>query len=296
MVVIGLFVVFSGLAIAAATWTTKQIEDTVERVPDVFPAGDRPASAAAGLTFLVVGRDPISQSDRDSLADSIMLVHISGSRTDAQVLYLPVSAQVQLGGPTLDQVFSDGGPSQLISDVEGFTGVRIDHYAELDFAGFETVTDALGGVEINVPEPYRNDGYNFPAGRQHLDGAAALAYVRDAGPRSEEGAAERHRAMIMALFDQVSEQGLLSDLGRLTGTLDSMASALRVDDTLGDIDFVQLAWSLRGVSEPDFLTAPLDGTTVQDGRVVATFDPVRGELLWGYLRDDVLDEHLDEFR
>jgi LCP family protein required for cell wall assembly len=296
VVVVALFVIFSGLAIAAATWTTKHFEDTVERVPNVFPTGQRPAQAVAGLTILLVGRDPISQSDTDSIADSIMLIHVSGSRTDAQVLYLPVSAQVETGGPTLDQVFSEGGPPQLISDVEGFAGIRVDHYAELDFAGFQTVTDALGGVEIDVPEPYSHDGYDFPTGRQHLDGAAALAYVRDGERESEEGAAERHQAMIAALFERASDQGLLSDVGRLTGTLDSVANALRVDDTLSDVDFVQLVWSLRGVSEPDFLTAPLDGTTVQDGRVVVTFDPVRAPLLWGYVRDDVLDEHLEEFR
>jgi LCP family protein required for cell wall assembly len=296
VVVIGLFAMFSGLAIAAATWTTKHVEDTVERVPHVFPTGDRPAQAVAGLTFLLVGRDPASQSDTDSLADSIMLIHVDGSRKDAQVLYLPVSAQVEPGGPTLDEVFGEGGPAQLIGDVEGFTGIRIDHYAELDFAGFRTVTDAVGGVEIDVPEPYSNDRYDFPTGRQHLDGAAALAYVRDAERASEAGAAERQQAMIAALFERVSDQGLLSDVGRLTGTLDSMADALRVDDTLSDVDFVQLVWSLRGVSEPDFLTAPLDGTTVQNGRAVVTFDPARAPLLWSYVRDDVLDEHLGEFR
>jgi LCP family protein required for cell wall assembly len=294
--VIGLFVLFGGLAIAAATWTTKHLDNAVERVSDVFPGGQRPAPAAAGLTFLLVGRDPISQSDKDSLADSIMLIHVSGSRTDAQVLYLPVSAAVESGGPTLDQAFSQGGPSQLISVVEGFTGIRVDHYAELDFAGFETVTDAVGGVEIDVPEPYRNDGYNFAVGRQHLDGAAALAYVRDAERGSEASSAERHRAMITGLFDRVSQQGLLSDVGRLTGTLEPMADALRVDDSLDDADFVQLVWSLRGVSQPAFLTAPLAGTTVQDGRTVVTFDPTRAPLLWGYVRDDVLDQHLDEFR
>src|SRR4051794_19031498 len=134
VVVIGLFAMFSGLAIAAATWTTKHVEDTVERVPHVFPTGDRPAQAVAGLTFRLVGRARASQSDTASLADSIMLIHVNGSRKDAQVLYLPVSAQLEPGGPTLDEVFGEGGPAQLIGDVEGFTGIRIDHYAELDFA------------------------------------------------------------------------------------------------------------------------------------------------------------------
>src|SRR5215218_1190588 len=138
LVIIGLFLVCSGLAIAAATWTTKHIEGTVERVPDVFPKGDRPVKTAAGLTFLLVGRDPISDTTRDSMADAVMLVHVSGGRNDAQVVYLPVSARVAAAGPTLDAVFSQGGPVELIGQIEELTGVRIDHYAELDFAGFQS--------------------------------------------------------------------------------------------------------------------------------------------------------------
>jgi len=293
-VIIGLFLVCSGLAIAAATWTTKHIEGTVERVPDVFPKGDRPVKTAAGLTFLLVGRDPISDTTRDSMADAVMLVHVSGGRKDAQVVYLPVSARVGAAGPTLDAVFSQGGPVELIGQIEELTGVRIDHYAELDFAGFQSVTDALGGVELDVPVPYSNAGYDFPVGRQHLDGAAALAYVRDAGRQAELGSAVRHQAMVAAMFDRVSEQGLLSDMGRLTGMLDSMASALRVDDTLGEVDFVQLMWSLRGLDQPDFLVAPVEPSSAQDGTM--TFDAARTDPLWGYVREDVLDQHVDEFR
>jgi hypothetical protein len=99
-----------------------------------------------------------------------------------------------------------------------------------------------------------------------------------------------------ALFSRITEDGLLTDLGRITRTLDTLAEAVRVDDTLGDTELVQLGWSLRSVSRLDFVTAPMVGSVVEDGRLVATFDPVRAPALWAYLRDDVLSEHLDEFR
>jgi LCP family protein required for cell wall assembly len=295
LLVIGVLVVFGGVAIAAATWTTKHLDGSVDRIAGVFPSGDRPAPAEAGLTMLLAGRDPIAGTNADGLADSLMLVHVSGGRTTAQVVYLPVHAQPVPGGPTLDQSFSQGGPAQLISAVEGLTGVRVDHYAEVDFSGFQTVTDAVGGVDVDVPAPYRNGAFDYPAGRQHLEGDAALAYVRDGPAQDEEGAVARQQAVISALFDRITEQGLLSDLGRISSTLGSVAEAVRVDDTLGDTELVQLAWSFRGLSHLDFVTAPLAGTTVQDGQPVAAFDPARAPALWGYLRDDVLGAHLAEF-
>jgi LCP family protein required for cell wall assembly len=296
LLVIGTFVVFAGVAIAVATWTTKQLDSSVDRVADVFPVGERPPPAEAGLTMLLVGRDPIPSGAADGLADSIVLVHVTGGRASAQVVYLPVHAQVVPGGPTLDQSFSQDGPTELISDVEALTGVRMDHYAEVDFAGFREVTDAVGGVDVDVPAPYSGDGYDFPAGRQHLDGDEALAYVRHAGRASEASSAERQRAVMNAMFSRITEDGLLTDVGRITSTLNSLAAAVRIDDTLGDTELVQLVWSLRSVARLDFVTAPVADPVVQDGQLVATFDADRAPTLWEYLQDDRLSEHLDEFR
>jgi LCP family protein required for cell wall assembly len=296
VVVVGVLLVFGGVAIAAATWTTKHLDGAVDRIPGVFPSGDRPAPTEAGLTMLLVGRDPVAGTNADGLADSLMLFHVSGGRTTAQVVNLPVYAQAVAGGPTLDQSFSRGGPAQLITAVEGLTGVRVDHYAEVDFTGFQTVTDAVGGVDVDVAAPYRNGGFDYPAGRQHLDGDATLAYVRDGPAGAETGSVERQEAVISALFDRITEEGLLTDLGRITSTLGTVAEAVRVDDTLGDTELVQLAWSFRGLSHLDFVTAPLAGSAEQDGQTVATFDPARAPAMWGYLREDVLGAHLAEFR
>jgi hypothetical protein len=59
---------------------------------------------------------------------------------------------------------------------------------------------------------------------------------------------------------------------------------------------VQLVWTLRGLSPPEFVTAPVSDTAVQGDQLVATFDPVRGKALWGYLRHGTLARHLAEFR
>lgn len=287
-------VVFGGVAIAGATWTAKRLDSSVERVADAFPEGDRPAPSG-GTTFLVVGRDPASQTVRNSVVDSVMLFHVSGSRTEAQTVYLPVHPQLEVGGSSLDQVYGQGGPSSLVGTVEELTGLRVDHYAEVDFQGFATATDALGGVDIDVPEPFSSGGYDFESGRQHLDGAAALAFVRDDGVGGELGSAQRQQTLLTALFERVGQLGVLSDLRRLTATVGTMIRSIRVDDTVTDTQLIQVLWSLRKLDEPAFVTVPLSVPPVEDGGQTATYDPRRAADLWRYLREDSLHKHLEEF-
>jgi anionic cell wall polymer biosynthesis LytR-Cps2A-Psr (LCP) family protein len=165
--------------------------------------------------------------------------------------------------------------------VESSTGIRIDHVGMLDFPAFQSMTDALGGVTVNVPDYYENRGHVFLAGHQRVDGAAALAYVRNQNDRARSGSPLRQQRMMQALFDRISQQGALSDLGRMTRLVDSLTRSLRIDDTLDNPALVSLAWELRGVGHPTFVRVPTDD---------------RADDLWSYLRSDSLAAHLHEFR
>ncbi len=80
---------------------------------------------------------------------------------------------------TLEEAFAAAGPQGAVRAVEGLSGVRVDHYVELDFAGLAAVTDAVGGITVDVPAPYRSRGHDFAPGPQRLDGERTVAYVRD---------------------------------------------------------------------------------------------------------------------
>ena len=98
------------------------------------------------------------------------------------------------------------------------------------------------------------------------------------GPETGQGSTCKR--IIEALFQRVSEQGALTDLGRLNGLVGSLTRSLTVDDTLGTPDLVARAWELREAGSPVLVTAPTDE------RVGA---------LWEYLRTDSLRAHLDAF-
>lgn len=290
--------VIAGIAVGVSAWTASRVSGQVDRVAGVFPEGDRPASSADSVTFLVVGLAPQSSSGSDVGAEMVALAHLTGDRQRVQVVSLPATLRTDAsdpqGGPSLREVHVSGGPPSLVGVVESLTDVRVDHYAELDFAGFVAMTEVLGGVTVDVPDPHRNDGYSFATGPQHLEGDEALAYMRSAGA-GDEGAADRQRAVLRALFDRVSEQGLLANLGRIRGLLGLLTRSLRVDAAVDDAVLTQLAWEIRGVGVLDLVTTPVRRVDTAGGRPVLHMDPDRAGRLWEYLRTDTLAEHVSEF-
>ncbi len=282
LAVSGLLAAVIGVALGAVTWTADDLGREVGRLSGALPSGDRPPAAPAdAMTFLVVGVDTSAAPAQSAVAESVMLVRVPADRADVQVVYLPPGLGGVESHSTVEGLLADGGTQQLVRAVESMAGVRVDHVGLLDFPGFASMTDALGGVTVDVPVPYRNQGHHFPAERQLLDGAAALAYVRSSSAEERASAGARQQLMIEALFEQLSEQGRLSDLGGVAGTVQSLSRSLRVDDTLSSPELVSLVWELRDAGRPEFVTAPTDG---------------RAEALWGYLRADSLRDHLDEFR
>ena len=297
---VGAFVVALGLLIGATTFETKQLDANVSRIDNALPpeTADRPAeSAEESQTFLVAGIEQVPGSDQP-LLDTVLLLHATSDRSQAQVVSVPVDTWVAGAGDggTPADGFRDGGPAGLVTTVEALSDVRVDHYLQLDFEGFQQVIDDLGGVDIDVPQAYRNRGYAFPVGRQHLDGTAALAYIRDFGPPARATTALREQAVITAMFSRAKELGALSDLGTLTGLLGTVTDAVSVDETISDTDLVSLTWGLRGIGQPAFLSLPTSGSGEEAGRSVQYVDDGRASALWGHLKADTLGEHLDDFR
>jgi LCP family protein required for cell wall assembly len=290
--VAALLIAGAGLVVGAITWSVEHFSSHVERVSRVFPDGGRPSGSPESLTFLTVGLEPVAGS---LFPDAIALVHVTGDRSAVQVVFLPVDATLDVprgGAPALRDVFTSGGPSALVQAVEGASGVRIDHYVEMDFTGFRAITDALGGVEADIPAPFSNRGHTLAAGRQHLDGDAALAYLRFSG-RPDAGAPElREQVLVTALFDRLGQM-TSGDIRQLQNFTEALTGAVRVDDTLSDTALVQLAWSLRGVARPKFVTVPVAG---QGGSAVPYLDQTRAAAVWRYLREDSLGDHVTEFR
>lgn len=125
--------------------------------------------------------------DSGARTDTIMLVHIPRSGK-AMLISIPRDLYVPIPGNGSDKInaaFNNGGAS-LVQTIETNTKVHIDHYAEIGFAGFDKLVNAVGGVDMCLTQPIDDPmaGINPPAGCQKLNGKEARSASSAAVTRS----------------------------------------------------------------------------------------------------------------
>jgi LCP family protein required for cell wall assembly len=321
LVTVGVLGLVLAVAVGGGLWfVSNRYGGNIERVGQVFDGLDersRPAAAsatgdagsqAAGdpVTFLLVGSDTRAEVAPgelpDARSDAIMIARFSADRRHAQVVSIPRDSWVDIPGHGKDKInasYALGGPTLLIQTVEQLTGVRIDHYAAIDFAGLIQVTDDLGGVDVVVPETTSNGPYTFTAGPNHLDGDQARWYVgqRHDLPGGDFDRVRRQQNYLRAMFTKLFSQDVFTSPGALDATLLAVTNAVAVDDELGNGQLLSLAYSLRGLTPADvqFFTAPVLGTGTEGAASVVYLDANTGQRMWRYLQTDSLGPNAAEF-
>ncbi len=141
------------------------------------------------VNILVLGSDRREHMAGDKgRSDSIMLLRIDPRAKSISMLSIPRDLRVEIPGWGTDRInaaYSDGGPALSVATFKLLTGLPVNHFLDVNFAGFTDMVDYLGGVYLDVDRQYYNNtavtGYssiNIQAGYQRLDGADALAFVR----------------------------------------------------------------------------------------------------------------------
>ncbi|GAA2424232.1 LCP family protein [Streptomyces coeruleofuscus] len=268
-----------------------------------------------GTNYLVVGsdsREGLSQQDRKELntgstegrrTDSVILLHTGANGTT--MLSLPRDSWVTLppyvdpdtgrsyrAAPNkLNAAFSLGGPDLLVRTVERNTGVHIDHYAEIGFAGFVGVVDAVGGVDLCLDKPVRDEdsGADLPAGCQTLDGAEALAFVRQRKQEAQGdlGRSRNQQKFLAALARKAATPSTLADPSKTFPTLRAGLDTLIVDESTELPDLMSLFEAMRKaasgggrqlnvpVADPDLRTPQGSAVKWDDRRARALFAALR---------------------
>jgi LCP family protein required for cell wall assembly len=169
----------------------------IDRVPDVFAFdAERPEQADRDArNLLLVGSDSRGELDAGEgvqgtgedfvtgqRSDTIILVHLYGDTDAAQLISFPRDSWVTIPAHRsaetgefvdehegkLNSAFQDGGPPLLIQTIEELSKLRIDNYLQIDFDGFQSMVDTLGGVEVCLSKPAQDrfSGIDLPAGRR----------------------------------------------------------------------------------------------------------------------------------
>jgi LCP family protein required for cell wall assembly len=307
--VVLLFVAVGGAVLFQLNQT---VGGNVPRVPGVFgplPATERPADQPT-TTFLIVGTDSRSPEPTTGLdappgvkpgsarSDVIMLASVTADRSSAAVVSIPRDSWVPIPGHGQNKInaaYAFGGPSLLTQTVEHLTAVRVNHFAIVDFAGFEALVDAVGGIDVQVARTTSDHGVTFRQGVNHLDGADALVYVRQRHglPNGDLDRAHREQNALKAWLSKAVSSGALSNPVETYRLLDAMSASVSVDDTLTNNGLASLAVSARGLqaSGITYLNAPVAGTGRQGAEAVVYLDARRSTELWNAIRSNTISEY-----
>lgn len=152
------------------------------------------------------------------------------------------------------------GRQGLIRAIDKLTGVSIDHYAEVGLLGFVLLTDAVGGVEVCLNEPVEDEfsGANFPAGRQTLNGADALSFVRQRHglPRGDLDRIVRQQAYMASLVNKVLAAGTLTNPSKLSDMGAAVERSVVIDEGWDVLSFATQLQNLAG-GNVTFTTIPV---------------------------------------
>jgi LCP family protein required for cell wall assembly len=290
--------------------------------------GDSGQAGAAGdgmeelddvLNVLLVGndsRDGLSEEDLQALGteeadgsrtDSIMLLQLDPRRDQAALLSFPrdllvtrcdgsrgrINAAYGIGEADRD----GGGPACLLETVTDLTDITVDHYVEVNFAGFIDVVDTLGGITIYFEEPLRDRpaGLDVPAGCVDLDGQQALGFVRARQELDNDfGRIARQQRFIREIVQELTSAGTLVNVPRLFSLVDAVGRAVDTDRDLSLGEMRRIAFSLRNASAESLDTRTVPATPRQiNGAAFVVPDDDEAEALFASFREgDAAPEEL----
>jgi LCP family protein required for cell wall assembly len=184
-----------------------------------------------------------------------------------------------LSGAQLEVAANEAGARTTIQTVEKFTGLTINHYAAINLAGFDALSQAVGGVEVCLKAPVhdRYSGADFAAGPQTLSGAQALAFVRQRhGLTSDLDRIARQQAFLSGMAKKVLSAGTFTDPSKLNSLVAAVHGSVVLDK---DWDILSFAQQLRGMTSGAiaFATIPVQSlslATPSDGDAVKV-DPAQ---------------------
>ncbi len=306
----------SGVAWAGVTRYVGQV--THISIPGLAPAED--AGSSAPMTILLVASDSragLTRAEANTLhlgtanygmprTDTMMLVHIGADANAVTVVSLPRDTLATIPAFTDDQgrkhnahqaklnaAYEEGGARAMVATVESMTGVTINHYVEVNFNGFLQMVDAVGGVEVCLVKPLKDQksGLNLPAGRQTISGPQALAYVRAryVDPTADLGRMKRQQKFVASIVKKATSAGTILNPIKLNGFLSAVAGSITTDSGLGRDQILALADRLKGTNPGNvaFTTVPLEAPRRVAGLgSVLVWDPVKSRQLFTAIRND----------
>ncbi len=258
-----------------------------------------------GNSGAFIGDEELSSGSGNS--DVMMIVNLSADRSNVSVVSLPRDLLVPLPScenpetqePSdpmdlgqLNTALGSGGPGCTVAAVNKMTGLTIDHFMMADFNAVKELSEAVGGVEVCVTEPVKDEfsGLSLPAGTSEVKGEQALAFLRTRhafGDGGDEGRIRAQQSFMASLARKIQAEGTLTNLPRLYSIAETLTKNLTVDEGLSQVtEILKLANRVQKVDLADiaFVTVPTVPWELDPNRLVLDAGPA--EALFAALRED----------
>lgn len=237
-------------ALKAASPNTPEVEAAIDAT--------QPVLAGEPVNVLLIGSDSRGGED-GGRSDSLILMRLDADRGFISLLSFPRDLYVSIPGLGLNKInaaFSFGGAAKTTETVRELTGQSINHSINIDFDGFSTLVDEVGGVLIDVDRRYYNDNVgcsnangscydpiNLQSGYQRLDGEQALDYVRYRHNDGDFARIARQQLFLSELKRQTNQFGNLTRLNSFAKIFgDSTQTTIRDVDEL--LSIIQLGLTI----------------------------------------------------
>lgn len=284
---------------------TKSQFDSIKSIGSLCLKGcaGQPGEVGATENFLLVGTDTRSGANSTGAnaglneqgagvgatfgnSDTTLLVHISADTKKVIVIsfprdllvnvptYTPTGGTQVLGGQPekFNYAYAVGGPQLLIKQVIALTHLPVDHYLSIDFAGFQSMVSALGGVTVCLSQDANDpggdgsggSGFHETKGVHKLDGVQALMYVRQRHglPNGDLDRIQRQQRFLSALVRQAKAPSTLLNPIKLNNFLNAIVKNVSKDSGTTEQDLLGLVSRLKGLSPAavEFKTVPTAGS------------------------------------
>ena len=257
-----------------------------------------------GTNILLLGSDTRTGADAalvsGSRADTIMLMHIPADGKGVYIISIMRDTWVNIPGygpAKINAALNYGGISLQVATVENLVGVKIDHVAEIEFEGFKSLVNAIGGVDVQVPFAFTSNVWTFTPGLMHLNGSGALSFVRErySFADGDYQRVRNQRAFLRGLYSTMKAKGALSNVASFQSSIESLTDYMRVDQGLNAAQIAQIAAPVltSGDTTMRMTTLPNAGPGWSyDGQSIIFVDQAANAQLAHALQHDTMDQFM----
>ncbi|RAN86952.1 LytR family transcriptional regulator [Bacillus sp. SRB_28] len=191
------------------------------------------------ISILLMGVD--QEDNGTGRSDSLMLFTLNPKTKSMKITSIRRDSYTEIVGKgkkdKINHAYAFGGVDMTVKTVENFLNVLVDHYIEVNMAGFKDIVDAVGGVDVNNDLEFTSRDQHFAKGNIHLNGETALKYtrMRYEDPRGDFGRQMRQRQVIQAVIKKGASVSSLANYGDVLKAIEKNVKTSLTQEQMFDI-------------------------------------------------------------